>query len=646
MSDQSNLVSEVRAPEGAGHHDDYPALMVGARRKAAPHIRAPAIIRHLGYWIPDKLAFNREAWIGKIEEFFETLLAEVRKKASGYSATNAKDDAQPRVHERITRGTGQLIRHQRFLLSFVWESMPVTLTLELFDEYFALCTVIEASCEPRSKTGLGEAIETFNRVASERYDEIGKTQYSAVSAPQARNFAGVFEVIYDTVWKCFHKEILTGPLAGHAETLGKVFVEFRSFVACRGGRQFIATDRKAEAPLGKEIGNKRFKGSDAVRCVDTIHPFMTADTWLHRGSDDKHGAEEPDRREFTFTPVLNERYIYGSALGTPPPHLSDRHLPLTYMLLGANRCPSELGLLVDGFHMLGSLRLAALYDFPHIVDAALELRELEYRISEVLKNTKVTDAQLAEEVATHSGRLAEIEQGIKHGVTEKTPQIVGGLPFRVERSRYYQQQFRGLVRGLRIGRIEGFLTYAEAVGRRLGGIYDLINTVGHRHERLRETLAALSRRAQTARQLELTGTITSFTSAITTETRAIERLQMAAETGFFLVLFPYYWSSFWLKFFPEHSGWKFPILAASFAAGVALAGWRKQIFRSIRRRAARTRYKHRKIVAGSRLQLARIRTLIRQATRRWHDQQNRAKNYARKLLTTCRNWVADLWNRR
>lgn len=536
MPDQPDTSSPNRnPPEDFRPHMDYAALMLGARRKAAPHIGAPAINRHLGFWIPDRLALKREAWIGYIEAAFVRLyrhLVVCRIPGVSTPSRQKKGSSEPRLYlihrsyaveggdlegEAIGQAAEEPTRHQRFLLSFVWQSLPVSLVLELFDEYFTLSITIDLSrCPEAPHTNLHKGIETFNGLASKRYVAAGGDN-AGNSVPEASEFAGAFDVIFNTVWQSLYEEIFAVPFAAHGDTLGEVFAEFRGFVACRDA--FVTTD--GEAGLSRmERGNKRFRRKEAVRCVDAIRPLMEADAWLADKKDDEGLIPEP--REFTFTPVLDGRYIYASALGAPPFSRQDGHPRLTYMLLAANHCPSELGLLVDAFHVLGTTRLAALYDFPHVTLAALELRDLEGKINAQLRGmmeeTTGDDVaagnRLAREVYDHAQHLAEIELGIYAGNPDKRPQIVGGLPFRVERSHYYQRQFSTLVRGLRIGRIQGFLTYDEAVTRRLGGIYDLIDTVGLRHERLCETLAGLSRRVQAARAHELQETIKEGTEQI------------------------------------------------------------------------------------------------------------------------------------
>src|SRR3984893_11101840 len=104
MSDLSNSASKDRSlPGDFAHHHDYSALMLGARRKAAPHIGAPAITRHLGFWIPDKLTLERKKWIGHIEVSFVELyrqLAKLTDKVTEVSTSNLQKshDSKSRLY--------------------------------------------------------------------------------------------------------------------------------------------------------------------------------------------------------------------------------------------------------------------------------------------------------------------------------------------------------------------------------------------------------------------------------------------------------------------------------------------------------------------------------------------------------------------
>jgi hypothetical protein len=587
MPDKLNSICAADGPPkdiDRHRHHDYSTLLIGGRRKAALPIGTPAINRHLAFWIPDDPTLKRDQWIEHIEDFFVALYRQLEKTPGVTPTTPQKKDETERLHlihnsYPTKEGDGGCVcikgakeqpsRYQRLLLSFLWQFMPVDLTLEVFDEYFTLSTTIDLSrCNAVPTSGLAnsqrlvleDAIKSFNSAVAKRHRKIGIS----------KELKEPYRDIYYTVWEKLYKDIVAKPLETHADNLGKFFADFRSFVACRGREHFIANgdEGTAQQPLEKAIGKKLFQGRNATRCADKVFSFMTADAWLDWAPGENGGTEIQEPREFTVTPVLDNRCIYASALGVPPSHLQDKDQPLTFMLLSANHCPSELGLLLDGFNVLGTTRLAALHDFPHLTKAALQLRELEARISTHRPSMTQRHKQIAESLPYFSQSLAEIEQGIKVDDDDKhrdknkikLPQIVGGLPFRVERSQYYQKQFGGLVEGLRIGRIEGFLTYSESVARRLGGTYDLINTVGLRDQRLHEMLTTLDRRVQSFRTYELQ-------SAITDATQQIKGFQKLAEIAIFLGLFPDAVSNLVAKLFGNNTAWEFMSVFVSLVIG-------------------------------------------------------------------------------
>jgi hypothetical protein len=624
MPEQPNLPSWLSGPLiNCELDDDYSVLMIGARRSAAPSIGAPTINRHLGFWVPDDLALKRDKWISYIENFIVTLYRHLdrfdpvspnehtkdRLYLIHYSYPTKKNGGKPAL---ITKTKDQPTRHHSFFVSFKWHSLAVHVRLELIDEYFTISTSIDLSrCnadeafaqEDSPGYVLRRAIQSVNTVAKGRYCQSGKNGAVVASTPACSRpdhatrttemeLNKAYQHIYYTIWKQLHEEIFSDPFTvTPAIRLGKIFVDFRGFVASREEEDFIALPRRAttEPSLEEATGNKAFAGNEAIRCVDAILPFVTADEWIDRRKNEANTTERQEQREFTFTQVLEGRCIYTSALGTPPLHLQHRQLPLTYMLLSANHCCAELGQLVDRFHMVGTTRLAALYDLPHLLIAAMELRKLEEEISTLqpgmlqgrsAESATAAAKMLAAKLPNFSRRLAEIEQGMKGNKSH----IIGGLPFRVERSHYYQKQFDSLVKGLRIGRIEGFSTYDESVARRLGGIYDLINTVGIRDERLRGILTGLSRRAQTARTHELQQSISKATARIlelhdqikkqseasTNLLAQIGEFQKVAEIGIFIFLLPDALSNLVIKILGEHSVWKIRSIYGMVLVGIVV----------------------------------------------------------------------------
>jgi hypothetical protein len=176
-------------------------------------------------------------------------------------------------------------------------------------------------------------------------------------------------------------------------------------------------------------------------------------------------------------------------------------------------------------------------------DAELHSAAKENRL-EKGKPESTSDAPTAKE--SNPATEFEAAQGPRAGENagNEKGKIKGGLAYRVERSRYYRQQFRELISADGIFPIGGFLPYHQFVERRLGATYDFINIVGMRYTRLQELITALNRQVSSAEILRLQDQIRA-------ETGTIETLQERAEQAFFLILFPYYTSSFSLHFFSE-----------------------------------------------------------------------------------------------
>ncbi len=100
------------------------------------------------------------------------------------------------------------------------------------------------------------------------------------------------------------------------------------------------------------------------------------------------------------------------------------------------------------------------------------------------------------------------------------------LEDRVERSRYYVNQFNMTVKALRIDRVEGYQTYQEFVEHRLGPMFDYIDRLGRKMVRIQQDRLLMSSRIQS---LEMAH-----------ETYLISTAQRLADIGLSCVLGPYY----------------------------------------------------------------------------------------------------------
>jgi hypothetical protein len=511
-------------------HPKYTQMTSGSRRKPIPPFGAPALVRHFGLWIPDHFVANPEAKIGRaqwieaiekslIRDFYKRLKAGRHKPrildwpAEGSKLRFLDSLAAPEA------ASAESTRLQSFRIAFEWQSMPVTLSLEVREEHLAVTGAIDLSAwkpDPETLSKFSEAarlhgaIERLNDVLTKRERKVRLGSGRKTEDADRRALQEPHDVIYDDVWDKLHDDLFGGLFtAQKGRDLGKLFVDLRGFVASRGVRRFIA--KPGSAPLGhslaKRIGRKVFRTPLAVRCLDTIWPFLTT---YRAGMDESQKLLDPV--DYAAERFLNRRVLYASALGAQWPKSGATHTPLTIFLYAANNYERQLARVSDRGHMLAAARITALYDRDLIMQADAQLRRLEAEIGELTATLQgkgheelIEAARIvADKLPNYEQQLAEIGQQMqkREDMEKGKPRLIGGLLRRVVMSRFYQKQFAGLVGGFRPTRIEGFFTYNEAVIRRLGGMYDHIEAVGKLYKQLEQKLIVLNQRVQTAQGVE------------------------------------------------------------------------------------------------------------------------------------------------
>jgi hypothetical protein len=561
--------------------------MGGAHRKPATTISTPAITQHLVYWVPDEYADvvrnqskngetqsdgvsgkytdKRIEWVCNIEEYIWRLYNYLQEKGCkpetpSFSVSDngntkclallnhsykAKNHVWEKL-ERISPGT----RYKIVRISFVWESMPVTVSFELHNEYFTVSTGIDLSRWSDDKTWpdpskppgrnarlLSAAIRKFNDFATERYKEADRSRKRVEREGDDRLLEIPFFRIYRTVWRSLHSQIFSRPFKEVGiNKLNGVCADFRYFIVTRDAEQFMLLpgNYKKDVKLEKD----RFSPAAYRNCVETIRPFLK----LSAG---------PQLPEYTFSRLLQGACVHGSALGATPIELERDKKPVMDLLIFTHSDKWQIGRLIDRGNTLGTLRIAALYDIDNLNAANVELRKLEEEVEAahvgaskaITRNEKIRrQIDSDEDPKDETKILNEISNFNKTLLTLSETNIKGGLPYRVERSRYYRQQFLDLITALRIRRIEGSQPYDEYVDRRLSATYDFIRMVGVRYVRVQQTIAALNRQLTNRELLRLQERIHDWTVAI-------GKVQEHAEVLFFLILCPYYASSVLIHIF-------------------------------------------------------------------------------------------------
>ena len=159
--------------------------------------------------------------------------------------------------------------------------------------------------------------------------------------------------------------------------------------------------------------------------------------------------------------------------------------PVRYLLLAKNRNYRQIGRLVDRVERLGCYRLLALRDVDKLRKIGSKIQiigEAVDRLGEVAANS---DRLLYQEVEEIGKDIQTLGKGVE-----------GGLAYRVFVSGHYSRSLKEVIELLDVQKITGFETYEEFVRRQLYQVYDYIDELGARRERLQRRYNALVARAQ------------------------------------------------------------------------------------------------------------------------------------------------------
>lgn len=532
-----------------GNPPEYRQLNSGAHRKRSTNFEAPALTWHMAFWIPPAPPNEKKTHTRLKNSIDSLILSACRKLKSDPQVTGVR--VTPSINgsiilfEQVVDSTSlqpqetNLSERQKDVregdyrvvsVKFRWRSVEFTVRTELHTEYFSFTTFAEL--HHLQKEHNEDLWQHFSALK-----ELLETGSSKLASQLPRFF-------YEEFWSqaaptIFGSEDLRSHLSENI--LSQIFADFRGIVLSEEAVSFPFSSRKDGAPSwGYEAELKFF-------------PLVTA----------------AERYEYTASYMLDERAFYMTALGPQSPEDHDhRRIPLTYLLYvhqhfdDPEKTPInkwQLGRLVDRMHLLGTLRLAGLRDFAALRAAGHTLSKLD---------PYVTDAR--DSVAAHrtngsrDDAITKIELAHEHfnKITKQyreSTKSAPGLLYRIERSRYYTEQFRANIRALRLSRIEGSQRYDDFVDRRLGAVFDYINRLGLRYERAINSLLMLDQNYLAIRTNKIEG-----------EVRGIQRYADLALIG---ALLPYYLVGQLSHALHEPHGPFVPVLTAAlsslcFAAGI------------------------------------------------------------------------------
>ena len=184
--------------------------------------------------------------------------------------------------------------------------------------------------------------------------------------------------------------------------------------------------------------------------------------------------------------VMNGRGIYASSMGRSEAELRSRPggsadaKPERYLLLHHGLPRFQVGRILRRFHVLDELRCATAFYFHELIQASRSIREAGDNIDRQLR-------------VSAEGLTRDSLKKIQHELNSLTSnQQIGGLLYRINRSRYYARNFKLGMQDLRFAPIKGWEPYDAFMHRSLFPTIDHIDGIGQRFEALASRVERLT----------------------------------------------------------------------------------------------------------------------------------------------------------
>lgn len=556
--------------EGFRLHSDYPRLIAGAHRRRVTPMGAPALVRHLVFWKPPDQPGASEA-LEDPDAQAETEIAATsaqptkeqaasmaRRRALGFDQAIAlvyhrlKLSARGRyptiasiVPNSIVDGTDLILlfesaadgigvlqpvpagweadSYRTIAIEFRWRHLPVTLSFELHTEFMTITSIIDISRDTdRIDLKQSKSYATARSIVTGLTDLADQATLGQLS--KDRSCKPFHRQLYIDVWEEFEQALLS-PLHGEGQTsIGAKIVDFRGLVLGAGKEpgSFAPPFKRAAGVGDQEMGPTRDPAC-SENGLAKIWPLLTCE--LSRGT------------EFTVSSILGGCAYFATALGDQSAVKTEAHRhPIYYFIYEDTFSPAQLGRLIYRLHRAGTSRIAAAMHYWRI-------RAVSERLARV---DDLLDRQLGSRGSvwqrTGPGRTGgdgEYEINRRYFEVEKRLLRIarldfdGPLDYRIERSRYYANQFERVAKSLRVDRVGGYQPYIEFVHQRFGPVFDDIDRIGTRYARVQQKRSLLYRRMQISETIRQE-------NAIGESTKAIEKFQDLADIALSCVLGPYY----------------------------------------------------------------------------------------------------------
>lgn len=322
------------------------------------------------------------------------------------------------------------------------------------------------------------------------------------------------DYLYDGFWSLFFRNLEVEAIVGRGQGDWQKFVDVRGVVLNVGDENNI--HRVKADPLPHDFLNvvPSFDGAESAEALHRVWPFVHA------------SHTEARDVEFVMNKVLAGRALFVSAFGdlgvgiarpkSPPPRVGAgvvRYLVMTNGL-GATRIRLgsqvevpfnrwQIGRLVFRLHELATMRMMALRDLRRVKEAGQRAMVLGSRLDELYRRQTQGKQTTRDEI-----------NDLFEALNNLGSDAIGGLSYRINRSRLMAQGYKQTLLDLEIERVDGCQPYDEFVRRRLYHEFDTIDRIGIRVESLSKRAANLLSLVDTTSQLENGRDIARLTSQV------------------------------------------------------------------------------------------------------------------------------------
>jgi hypothetical protein len=251
----------------------------------------------------------------------------------------------------------------------------------------------------------------------------------------------------------------------------------------------------------------------------------------------RRSIRDADRKEFVVCGVMSWRALYVTALNCPPTFEWQEEARSSRTEIPADQLPEEvngvagddgktihyllitkgaphrrqIGRIVERINSMGTMRLIALRDYGIIRDASTQIQLRGQELDTVMRKWSTKRADIRAKFTSPAQKESEDEKRKRRDKEDEALQeladeveidpiylsaaldrigekAVHGLHFRINRSRYYVDEFMSLLASLKIGNIDTWVSYDQFVTRGLKPAFDFIDGVGDRLLGLRSRL--------------------------------------------------------------------------------------------------------------------------------------------------------------